>query len=90
LLLELLAEGLHVGFRWDPEVGQPPRHERKKAFVLQPGDYGRVVVNGRHASDEGHWYSQETFNVAVGEDLVEQIFTARQPGSILDLRENLL
>ena len=90
LLLELLVDGLHVGFRWEPDVGQPPRHEEQNAFVLTSGDYGRVVVNGRHAPDTGHWYSQETFNLAVGVDLDEQTFTARQPSKLLDLREHLL
>jgi hypothetical protein len=89
LLLELFPDGLHVGFRWEPDTGQPPRHERKDAFVLASGDFGRVIVNGRHAPDEGHWYSQETFNVAMVDVPRRDTFTARQPTALLDLRETL-
>lgn len=89
LLLELLPDGLHVGFRWEPGVGQPPRHERREAFTLSVGGYARVIVNGRHAPDEGHWYTQETYNVVFGDVVDVDTFTARPPTEVLDLRETL-
>jgi len=90
LLLELLPDGLHVGFRWEPEVGLPPRHERQNAFILAPERYGRVIVNGRHSLDEGHWYTQSVYNVVViASRPMPNIFTARDPDELLDLRETL-
>lgn len=72
-----------------PLVGQPPRHERREAFTLSVGGYARVIVNGRHAPDEGHWYTQETYNVAFGDVIDVDTFTARPPTAVLDLRETL-
>ncbi len=89
LLLELVPDGVQVGFRWQPTMGQPPRREKRDAFTLTAGCYGRVVVNGRHSAYDNHWYSQDTFNVIFQAEPRGDAFVVREPNGVLDLRASL-
>ena len=90
LLLDLQGEALTVGYGWTEETGLPPRREKRAAMVLQPGELGRLVVNGRHALESGHTYTQDTFNVALAEMARKDLFTSRAPDKVFSLEAELL
>lgn len=89
LVLTSFEDGVRVGFRWDDTFGAPPRSDRVCAFALMEGDYGRVMINGRHALESTHAYSLHTFNITLAEIPTEDTFTGRQPDHLLDLRAEL-
>jgi hypothetical protein len=74
--LELQHDGLHVQFVWTPDVGVPPRRPRSRPFVLRPGEWGRVVHNGRFVDfDTGGWYyRKQVVNVALLARFAPRIF----------------
>ncbi len=53
LFLEFQNEELIVGFHYNYyEIGKPGRYDKRPALRLRPGQYGRLMVNGRHSIDD--------------------------------------
>lgn len=63
------AEYAAVRFCYDPSFGKPVRTDHRSslldelAFTLKDGEYGRIIINGRHTIEEGSLYEHRTFNV---------------------------
>jgi hypothetical protein len=80
LVLELDKDTLRVGLSCDVlRTGQPKRRQALHAVTLSPGTVARLVTNGRHTSYSGQWYTQNTYNVALGDDVDADVFISRQP-----------
>jgi hypothetical protein len=74
----------------DPYLAfQPPRHPVDKAFLLQPGQFGRLTVNGRTTSSHGQAYYETIYNVACGDDLRADCFLREPPDHDVDLKTHL-
>lgn len=82
--LKLEGESLRVVWKYDPGyAGAPSRDGNpKQAFTLRPGQWGRVVYNGRFGEDEGWYYRQTTFNVALAERASACVFTESEPAHV--------
>ncbi len=92
LFLSYQDDQLVVGFHWDDRLGKPGRYNRNRVLNLRIGMYGRLIVNGRHTEYEDsnyHWYSQDTYNIALMHQITQELFTGREPDQICDLRANL-
>ena len=92
LFLEIQNEDLIVGFHYNLyDIGKPGRYDKRLALRLHPGQYGRLVVNGRHTSfiEDPNWYSQHTYNIAMVEQPTSDWFTSRKPDQICDLQADL-
>jgi hypothetical protein len=91
LVLEYQDDDLVIGFVWDDHVGKPGRYEKRSALCLGSGEYGRLIVNGRHTEyhPSFHWYSQATYNIVVVNQIIPDYFTSREPCQICDLRADL-
>ncbi|MEJ8302372.1 hypothetical protein [Saccharibacillus sacchari] len=81
------AQGTEVHFGYDPSFGKPVRSDyqsrllNERVFVLREGEYGRILINGRHTIEEGSLYEHRTFNVWNVEDTseLEQNSVHREP-----------
>jgi hypothetical protein len=80
---------VHLGLTGTPHDGQPRRTPVANGLVLRPGGYVRLLVNARHTSYSGQWYSEKVFNVAMGERIAGNRFLSAEPDQVLDLRANL-
>jgi len=80
---------VRLGLDGTPYGGQPRRAPLADGLVLKPGGYVRLLVNARHTSYSGQWYSERVFNVAMGEQVSGSRFLLAEPDQILDLRANL-
>ncbi len=93
LFLEIQNEDLIVGFHYNlSDIGKPVRHDKSHALRLHSGQYGRLVVNGRHTSvieEYPNWYSQHIYNIALVEQPTSDWFTSRKPDQICDLQADL-
>ena len=78
-----------LGLAATPFGGRPRRHPRLKAVRLVPGEYARLVVNARHTTYSGQYYSETVFNVACGEHVPPNRFLLGSPEHELDLKANL-
>ncbi len=63
--------------------------QKRYLLHLGVGKYGRLIVNGRHAEEFYHWYSQDIYNIAVIEQPTSDMFISREPDRIKDLRVRL-
>jgi len=80
---------VNLGLSGTPYDGRPRRAPVAEGLVLKPGGYVRLLVNARHTSYFGQWYSEKVFNVAMGEHVAGNRFLSAEPDQILDLRANL-
>ena len=93
LLIDAREDRLRLGLQWRSGMlgtGQPRRPDRRRAIELRPGQTARLVVNGRHASSAGQWYTQDTFNVALVNELAPGLFTDAPPLAVVRLEADLL
>jgi len=91
-LLRIARQGPNqfaFGLLGAPNGGQPKRHPVPKALVILPGQFARLVVNARHASYSGQWYSETVHNVVFGDDLPSDRFLVGVPDHEFDLKTNL-
>jgi hypothetical protein len=90
LLLERRQDGsLSIGFAWNGNVHGMPKRERKgKILVMFPGEVAQLHINGRHSAGK-QWYTQHTYNVALGPDLHENVFIERPFEKRISLEEHL-
>ena len=80
---------LRVGYEWSRQTGLPWRHTKEHALLLEPGEYGRFVVNGRHTGESNHFYTQETFNITLLNRVTSDAFTSREPDKVYSMEEDL-
>jgi hypothetical protein len=89
LVIEPLGAELKVIFEYDgkyagmPVRYTPPGGKPSTRMHLQPGQWGRVLYNGRFAVEEGWWYDKKVFNIGLFEKLEEDLFTSSQPAQVL-------
>jgi len=80
LRLQWLDDGqLALGLLPGTREGKPPRAPRPQAIRLAPGEYARLMINGRHVSYSGQFYSEVTYNVAFGGDFHPERFLGATP-----------
>jgi hypothetical protein len=89
LLLRWEDGDLVVGFRWKDETGKPFRRDKADALRIRSGQTGRLVVNGRHSTHDDQYYSQDTYNVALGVDIDDDVFVKGRPNRSLNLEADL-
>jgi hypothetical protein len=89
LVLQTEGDVLVLGLRWDDRAGKPSRHPKTSAIRIRRGQTARLVINGRHAGYDDHWYTQETFNVAYGEDIDDDVFLKRRPDRTFSIEADL-
>ncbi|GAB3254514.1 hypothetical protein [Chitinimonas naiadis] len=78
-----------LGIAGTPNSGQPKRYPKPKALCLMQGEFARLVVNARHTTYSGQYYSETIFNVTCGDQRQPDRFLCSQPDHFLDLREHL-
>jgi hypothetical protein len=72
-----------------PEGTGAPRRPVRRLFALQPGQWGKLVVNERIAVEETWLYAQSVVNVAFATPLRADLFEGTQPVKAVDLRARL-
>lgn len=84
------AKGRFVlGITGNVPAGRPRLHPIEEAFELEAGGYARFMLNARITASSGQWYEEHTYNVTCGEQLPVDVFTARAPDRVFDLRAHL-
>jgi hypothetical protein len=90
LVIEPIGSGLQVTFEYDSGcAGMPPRHAPlggipSTRMQLQPGQWGRMLYNGRFTHGESDWwYEKWVFNIGLFEKLEEDVFVAKQPAQVI-------
>ncbi|WP_063915762.1 hypothetical protein [Paenibacillus elgii] len=76
-----------VTFKYSHYCGKPARYDKKyhllaeKVFELSPGEYGRILYNGRHiATDTGEWYYElHILNAFHTKERNPKLFVNRSP-----------
>jgi hypothetical protein len=59
------------------------------AVTLRPGEFARLLINGRHSSYSGQWYSEFVYNVATGDAIPADRFVRGLPDHEFSLASNL-
>jgi hypothetical protein len=89
-----VEQGLQVAYQYHHGAGAPRRlmHEvtsnlvplRKEAFLLRPGEWGRVAYNGRFSDvDDGSWWCERrVVNVGLLEDPPPDVFVRSSPSQV--------
>jgi hypothetical protein len=80
---------IHLGLIGNPSGGQPHRHPVVEALTLSPGESARLIINGRHSSYSGQWYSEFIYNVASGSSVPADRFVRAMPDHQFSLAANL-
>ncbi len=80
---------LGIDFIGEGLSGQPRRRSASNVMRLSQGQYGRLIVNQRHSTHSGQYYSEDIFNIAFGEDIAADCFVASVPDAIRDFRIDL-
>jgi hypothetical protein len=90
LVLEEHKDGsLELGLLWRVETGMPRRDANRRALQLRAGATARLITNGRHTGWDGQWYTEVSYNVALGEQLEANVFLLRPPSEVVDFRADL-
>lgn len=87
-LISLGNDSYSLGILGTPHDGQPRRHPVLRAITLLPGETARLVVNARHTSYSGQYYSERIYNVGCGTHLPADLFL-HPPTHLLDLKAHL-
>lgn len=80
---------LKLGMRWQSSDGQPRRHSRPEVLQLKPGEYARLMMNGRYTTYSGQHYSEMLYNVAYGDNIAAARFLNGKPDHEFSLAEHL-
>ena len=89
LVIEATENRFALGLRYDGRIGNPHRSNKLRAVTIESGQTAVLVINGRHASYSGQHYSENWFNIALGEKLGDRVFLDLKPIEVYDIRENL-
>ncbi len=82
-------DAFSLGILGTPDSGQPTRRPTRRALRLLPGQWARLVINARHASHSGQWYSETVFNATCGPEVISDRFLRGEPDHELDLKADL-
>ncbi len=69
--------------------GSPVKRIRQPSLRLPRGMYGRAMTNGRFTGYHGQSYEEDTYNFALLDQVVDDIFIAGEPAATLDDRADL-
>jgi hypothetical protein len=89
VLIEPVGGELKVIFEYDtaragmPIRYSPPGGKPSTRMRLQAGQWGRVLYNGRTASEETWWYDKVVINVGLFKTLREDVFVSTQPTQVI-------
>jgi hypothetical protein len=72
-----------------PSSHSKPRRADRRAFVLRPGQWGRLLLNERFALERGWRYRQTTINVGFRVPWRLDLFSATTPAHVVDMRARL-
>jgi hypothetical protein len=77
----LIKDRLHVDYTWSCAGGAPRRNSRRNVLVLERGQWGRVLYNGRHPtiSTGEWWYEKWVFNIGFFAELDPRVFLDTVP-----------
>ncbi|HEY8876091.1 MAG TPA: hypothetical protein VIN03_00920 [Roseateles sp.] len=78
-----------LGVSGTPRSGQPKRRALPDAIELSAGQFARLVLNARHTSYSGQYYSETIYNVACGDVVPADRFLSGKPDHDIDLKANL-
>lgn len=79
-----------LGLVGNPCGGKPHRHPANQVLRLLPGEFARLLINGRHTSNSGgQWYSEYVYNVASGVQVPANRFLLGKPEHEFSLAANL-
>ena len=79
---------VRLQLRFNPYVGKPNRPSSPSLYI-QSGETAQLRTNGRFAGYDGQHYTEICFNAAFGGDLDVDIFCARTPSKVVDVRADL-
>ena len=82
-------DSFKLGFLGTPNAGQPKRKAAPEVFTLLAGQFARLVVNARHATYSGQYYSEIIYNVTCGPSVATERFLQGSPEHELDLKDIL-
>lgn len=88
-LFEEMDGCLSLGLRWVSSDGQPKRYPRPEAIKLHKGEWAQLSINGRHTNYSGQYYSEDTYNVAYGDEFQPDIFVSTVPNKEFSLKSDL-
>ncbi len=80
---------VRLGLLGQASGGQPRRHSVMQAITMRPGEFSRLVINGRHTSYSGQWYSELVYNVAYGQNIASGRFLQGEPDHRFSLQAHL-
>lgn len=75
-----------LGFVGASDGGQPKRRAISEVFTLFAGQYACIVVNARHTTHSGQYYSETTYNVTCGTTVAAERFLLGHPEHELNLK----
>ncbi|MCZ8256272.1 MAG: hypothetical protein O9327_11465 [Polaromonas sp.] len=78
-----------LGLIGNPLGGKPYRYPVNQAVMLKPNESARLVINGRHTSYSGQWYSEYVYNVTSGTVIVADRFLRKAPDHEFSLAGHL-
>ena len=87
-LISLGSDRYSLGILGTPHDGQPRRHPVLRAITLHRGETARLIINARHTSYSGQYYSERIYNVGCGTHLPADLFL-HPPTHLLDLKAHL-
>jgi hypothetical protein len=85
----IASETFRLGLIGNPSGGKPYRHPVNEALTLQHGEFARLIINGRHTSYSGQWYSEFVYNVASGASIPADRFLQEPPTHEFSLAADL-
>jgi hypothetical protein len=87
---ELVKDRLHVHYTWGRAGGAPRRDSRRDVLILEKGQWGRVLYNGRHTSTSSDWwYEKWVFNIGFFAELDPRVFLGTTPVKVHSAMELL-
>jgi hypothetical protein len=85
VLIHAGLETIKVQFVWSWNECGAPERESHKAFELRPGEWGRLICNGRFGSTYSmgqEWlYHKSVFNVLFGDSVEPDVFVITSPNA---------
>lgn len=70
---------LQLGLDGTVSAGKPSRYPVKQAVTLMPDQWAKLLINARHSTYSGQWYSELVYNVTMGSSVPADRFTRGRP-----------
>jgi hypothetical protein len=87
LVVRVKGRSLEVAI--EGRQGAPSKRQKLAPLSLAMGGYGRAITNHRSSGHWGQAYFEDTFNVALLEEIDIDIFQRKEPDAVLDDRADL-